>query len=248
MKVVFHKDFYPSYTSDPAAAQGRMEAVVDAISGEAEFVEATPATAEQIAAVHSPTLVQEVSDNGLYEISALAAGGALLSARIGLTEPCFGLIRPPGHHASAASNWGFCFFNNMAIALTDLKQRGKIRSAYVLDIDLHYGDGNVNILGKSDDITVFNVEAYNRTIYLTEVRRQMERCRANIIGISAGFDNHRDDWGGLLETGDYKEIGISVRRAAERNNGGCFAILEGGYNHDVLGQNVLALMQGMASG
>lgn len=248
MKVVFHKDFYPAYTSDPAAAEGRMEAVVHAISGEAEFVEATPATAEQIAAVHSTTLIQEVTDKGLYGISALAAGGALLSARIGLEEPCFGLIRPPGHHASAASCWGFCFFNNMAIALTDLKQQGKIQSAYVLDVDLHYGDGNVNILGKTDYTTVFNVEAHNRTIYVTEVREQMKRCRANIIGISAGFDNHREDWGGLLETEDYEEIGIYVRRAAERNDGGCFAILEGGYNHDVLGQNVLALMRGMSSG
>jgi acetoin utilization deacetylase AcuC-like enzyme len=32
------------------------------------------------------------------------------------------------------------------------------------------------------------------------------------------------------------------------NEGGCFGILEGGYNHEVLGGNVLALIQGMARG
>jgi len=41
-------------------------------------------------------------------------------------------------------------------------------------------------------------------------------------------------------------MGTYVRRAAERNHGGFFAILEGGYNHDVLGRNVLALMKGMS--
>ena len=30
MKVIFHKDFYDVYTSDPAAAPGRIEAVFEA--------------------------------------------------------------------------------------------------------------------------------------------------------------------------------------------------------------------------
>ncbi|MDY6832988.1 MAG: hypothetical protein SWC96_14320 [Thermodesulfobacteriota bacterium] len=51
---------------------------------------------------------------------------------------------------------------------------------------------------------------------------------AGIIGISAGFDNHMEDWGGVLSTGDYFEIGKMAAGAARRNNGGCFAVLEGG--------------------
>jgi acetoin utilization deacetylase AcuC-like enzyme len=38
-----------------------------------------------------------------------------------------------------------------------------------------------------------------------------------------------------------------VRSAAQRNGGGCFAILEGGYNCDVLGKNALALIQGLSA-
>ena len=55
-----------------------------------------------------------------------------------------------------------------------------------------------------------------------------------------------DDWGGLLRTEDYHDIGEQVRKAALNNDGGYFAILEGGYNHQVLGDNVLALIQGMS--
>jgi len=73
----------------------------------------------------------------------------------------------------------------------------------------------------------------------------MEQCRADIIGISAGFDNHEKDWGGTLLTEDYYEIGKMVREASIRSNGGCFAILEGGYNHEVLGHNVFALIRGL---
>jgi acetoin utilization deacetylase AcuC-like enzyme len=40
-------------------------------------------------------------------------------------------------------------------------------------------------------------------------------------------------------------MGKLVRDAARSNNGGCFGILEGGYNHSVLGKNVLAFIEGL---
>ena len=246
MKVIFHEDFYQVYTHDPAAEQGRMEAIINTIQSRVEFVTSVPATQDQISAVHTQRHIEHVRHKGPYSMAALAAGGAIQAATLGLTEPCFGLIRPPGHHASADSAWGFCYFNNMAIALESLKQSLQIREAYVLDIDLHYGDGNVNILGKKDYVTVCNIESFDRSAYLDRVTREMENCHADLIGISAGFDNHKEDWGGLLATEDYQIIGQRVKSAAERNGGGCFAILEGGYNHDVLGQNVMALIDGLS--
>ncbi len=246
MKVIFHEDFYQEYTSDPAAAPGRMEAITSVIEGETEFITAQPASEADIAAVHGQNHIESVRERGLYPIAALAAGGAIQAAEIGLSEPCFGLIRPPGHHASADSSWGFCYFNNMAVALESLKRRNKIRTAYILDFDLHYGDGTENILSAKDYVTVYNVKAYHRAAYLDEVAGEMNGCRADMIGISAGFDNHKADWGGLLETEDYREMGQMVRKAAQRCGGGCFAILEGGYNHNVLGHNVMALIKGLS--
>ena len=248
MKVIFHEDFYQVYTGDPAAASGRMEAVIAAVEVHADILRPEPAPRQYIAAVHSGLHIQEVENRGLFDIAALAAGGAVQAARIGLSEPCFALIRPPGHHASAASAWGFCYFNNMAVALETLRRQKKIESACVLDVDLHFGDGTVNILGNRNWVNVVNVEASSRSQYLEQVDRVMDNCKADLIGISAGFDYHIDDWGGLLHTEDYKKIGQRVRSAADRNAGGCFAILEGGYNHDVLGENVLALMRGMSGG
>ena len=245
MKVVFHEDFYKVYTSDPAAEQGRIEAVMEVISGKVDLVIAQKAQMEDIEAVHTKAHVDRVKNMGLHEIASLAAGGAIQAAEIGLMEPCFGLIRPPGHHASSDSAWGFCFYSNMAIAMDHLKRKGAIKSAYVLDFDLHYGDGTVNILGKKGYVHIHNPKSSERKSYLKEVASELENFKADIIGISAGFDNHEEDWGGVLNTDDYRQMGRLVREAANRAGAGFFAILEGGYNHRVLGHNAWALMQGM---
>jgi len=249
MKVIFHEAFYQVYTSDPAAAAGRMEAVMAVIGNGPgiEMVRAAPASKTDIRLAHSQAQIARVERQGLYDIAALAVGGAIQAATLGLDTPAFGLIRPPGHHASADSSWGFCYFNNMAIALERLRSDGRIKSAYVLDIDLHFGDGTVNILKGKEYVTIHNCAAVNREAYMDEVAEEMDACTADIIGISAGFDNHVDDWGGTLATEDYEEIGKMVRAAAMRSGGGCFGILEGGYNHQVLGNNVSALLQGLSA-
>jgi acetoin utilization deacetylase AcuC-like enzyme len=136
----------------------------------------------------------------------------------------------------------------MAVALTALKNEGLIQTAFVLDFDLHNGDGTINILGSTGWVQILNPVTRTRAGYIKEIEERLCGLKVDIIGISAGFDHHEDDWGGLLATQDYETIGRMVRDAALACNGGCFAILEGGYNHGVLGQNVLALLRGLEPG
>lgn len=245
MKVVYHEDYNDVYSTDPASAPGRIQAVETVLRGKVTFVEPVAASKEDILKIHSPDHVRSVEREGVYDIAALAAGGAIMAAHIGLTEPCFALIRPPGHHASSGSAWGFCYFNNMAIALEKLKREGKIKKAFILDFDLHYGDGNVNILGTKGYVTIYNPVSSNRNEYLKNVQDALGETQADMIAVSAGFDNHEADWGGLLKTEDYRYMGKLVRETAQHNHGGCFGILEGGYNHNVLGKNVLAFIEGL---
>ena len=68
----------------------------------------------------------------------------------------------------------------------------------------------------------------------------------DILAISAGFDRHENDWGRLLKTQDYQKIGELVKAYSLRNCGGRrYGVLEGGYNHEVLGDNVKALLEGL---
>lgn len=246
IKVVTHNDFLESYVSDPAAAPGRLESILDAIRGEVVFEEALPAGWDDIEAVHTASHVARVTGMGLYKIAAMAAGATVQAALIGMEEPSFALVRPPGHHASSDSAWGFCYFNNMAIALDHLKRNGHIERAYLLDFDLHYGDGSVSILRDRGYVAIHNPDAENRKLYLQSVEANLAKAQVDIIGVSAGFDNHQLDWGGLLRTEDYRTLGRMVRDTCRRLNIGCFAALEGGYNHQVLGLNVLAFLRGLS--
>ncbi len=71
MKVIFHPRFYEVYTSDPAAAPGRMEPMVKALEKEFEFIEPGPASERDLERVHGKNHIQcvkgepQVYDNPL---------------------------------------------------------------------------------------------------------------------------------------------------------------------------------------
>src|SRR3972149_7216574 len=191
MKVIFHPRFYEVYTSDPAAAPGRMEPMVKALEKEFEFVEPGPASERDLERVHGKSHIQAVKkEPQVYEVGILAAGGAILAAEMAFEgQPAFGLIRPPGHHASPHSCWGFCYFNNIAIAIKKLLSEEKIKSALILDFDLHYGDGTANTFGGSQEISYFHPEGTNRESFLKDLQRSLQTERLyEIIAVSAGFD------------------------------------------------------------
>jgi acetoin utilization deacetylase AcuC-like enzyme len=250
MKIIFHPRFYEVYTSDPAAAAGRMEPIVRALEKEFEFIEPEPASERDLERVHGRQHIQSIkSEPIVYEIGLLAAGGAILAAEMAFNgQPAFGLIRPPGHHASPHSCWGFCYFNNIAIAIKRLMSEEKIKSALILDFDLHYGDGTANTFSGSKEVSYFHPEGNDRGSFLKDLQRCLQtEGQYEIIAVSAGFDRHEEDWGGLLKTEDYLSIGRWVKEfSLKKCQGKRFGLLEGGYNHSVLGRNVRSFIQGLS--
>jgi len=248
MKIIFHPRFNEVYTNDPAAAPGRMEAMVTALERDFEFVEPNPASDRDLERVHGRQHIQSVKEEPLvYEIGRLAAGGAILAAELAFEgQPAFALIRPPGHHASPHSCWGFCYFNNIAIAVKKLMSEEKIKGAFILDFDLHFGDGTSNTFSGSPSVYYFHPEGNRREGFLGEVKRCFQAQKAcDIIAISAGFDRHEEDWGGLLKTEDYRSIGRWAKEfSLDHCRGRRFGVLEGGYNHSVLGRNVRSFLDG----
>jgi acetoin utilization deacetylase AcuC-like enzyme len=181
-----------------------MESVLKEISPHFEVVMAGPAAVDDIRLAHTDEHTAYVRRMGLpYEIGLLAAGGAINAAELAASgEPAFGLIRPPGHHASQGHCWGFCFFNNMAISIARLRKEGKIRTAVILDIDLHFGDGTANIFQGVREVIYFHVPGRGRQQFVDAISQFLTQAEADVVAVSAGFDRHEHDWGGLLKTED----------------------------------------------
>ncbi len=249
MKIVYHPRYEEIYAGDPAAKAGRMECILKEVPPQYDIVTPEPASTTDIQLVHSNLHIADIRRSPeIYEVALLSAGGAIKASELAMNgEPAFGVIRPPGHHASPDHCWGFCFFNNMAISIARLRQEGVISTALILDIDLHFGDGTENIFRNTAEVTYFHPEARDRQEFVDSISRFLNEQKADIIAVSAGFDRHEDDWGGELATGDYLTIGQMVKEFSESVClGRRYGVLEGGYNHSVLGKNVKAFVEGMS--
>jgi len=250
MNIIFHQAFYDVYDSDPAAAPGRMEPIIQYLEKypHYKFIVPEPTGEEDLRRAHSAEHIESIrAAPAVYDMASLAAGGAITAAELAFSgEPSFGCIRPPGHHASAESCWGFCFFNNLAVSLLKLKAERKISAAFVLDFDLHRGDGNINILSSKGGFKILNPTGIDEKEYLLEIASALEGAGDyDIIAASAGFDEYVKDWGGKLSTRAYQEIGAMMKTYSEKHCGGRrYALLEGGYYYEDLGINIHAFCDG----
>ena len=103
-----------------------------------------------------------------------------------------------------------------------------------------------NNIFSSSQIIYFQPHASDRQGFLEEIRGRLEVEKGyQVLAVSAGFDRHEKDWGRMLTTDDYQTIGKLVKEASQNIcQGRRFALLEGGYNHRVLGKNVKAFLKG----
>lgn len=249
-----------SYDNTPAGAPGRLDSAINVFRNHRGYELVVPEAAPEadILRAHSLTVLNRVKgekesphDGRLYRMAALAAGGAMLTAEVAAKgQPAFGLIRPPGHHASRNSYWGFCYFNNIAIALLHLLSSDVIGSAFILDFDLHFGDGTVDILGGDRRVIIHNPQGHGDDEYLHDVKLALDNSPdVDIVAASAGFDEYEHCWGHNLSTEAFRRIGILMSDfALERCDGRRFGLLEGGYNHEDLGKNILAFCEGLGGG
>ena len=90
MKIVFHEAFYAVYAGDPAADHGRMESIMRVIEPFAEVVQAIPATADQIRAVHTDSHLEWVKAQGVFDVASLAAVAPFRPRPWGLRDRVWG--------------------------------------------------------------------------------------------------------------------------------------------------------------
>jgi len=161
--------------------QARFHAVVSRLEGAGLVrdmlrLEARSALDSELTLVHTPEYIalveREVAqkrhqlstgDTAINSHSAesarVAAGSALAAVDAvfaGTVENAFCVVRPPGHHASAAQGMGFCLFNTVALAARYGQQRYGAERVAIVDWDVHHGNGTQNIFYADGSVLFFS--------------------------------------------------------------------------------------------
>ena len=92
---------------------------------------------------------------GSYDAALHAAGGACAmveSLLAGQARVGFCGLRPPGHHAEPTTAMGFCLFNNVAVAVRHALDALGAGRVFVLDWDVHHGNGTNDIFHATDAV------------------------------------------------------------------------------------------------
>jgi acetoin utilization deacetylase AcuC-like enzyme len=90
-----------------------------------------------------------------YRAALHAAGGACEMVRAllgGEAGAGFCAVRPPGHHAEPERAMGFCLFDNVAIAAELAIAEFGVERVFVLDWDVHHGNGTAEAFRRRDDV------------------------------------------------------------------------------------------------
>ncbi len=98
-----------------------------------------------------------------YDIATLSAGGGISGIRCveeNKDNITFVATRPPGHHAEPNMPFGFCFFNNSAIAARFWQQNFQRRRLCVFDFDAHHGNGIQTAFEEDPDVAYISIHEH----------------------------------------------------------------------------------------
>jgi acetoin utilization deacetylase AcuC-like enzyme len=99
----------------------------------------------------------------LVEAVWLAAGGTILAAQSALRDGFGANLSGGFHHAYANHGEGFCAIHDVAVAIRRLQADGDIKTAMIVDTDVHHGNGTASIF--ADDASVFTLSIHQENNY-----------------------------------------------------------------------------------
>ena len=240
-----------------------------------EFMEPEAASEEDLMRVHDTDYIWNLKKGlvedpdtpayeNIYEYARLSAGGAILAAKIN----GFSLMRPPGHHAGrngaalGVYTRGFCYLNNIAIAVKALD-----KPVVILDIDGHHGNGTQEIFQGDEKVVYVSLHRYphypgtgassegNALNFplpadcgeqryletLDEALGMVNVDKFEVVAVSVGLDAHLGDLASLgLTESSYREIGKRIGVLGKNT----FFVMEGGYVGEQNGRDIDQLLRG----
>jgi acetoin utilization deacetylase AcuC-like enzyme len=99
----------------------------------------------------------------MVERSRRSAGATICAARAALIDGVSLNLAGGTHHAEFEAGGGYCCFNDIAVASRLMQAEKRIKTALVIDLDVHQGNGTAQIL--HDDPSVFTFSMHGEKNY-----------------------------------------------------------------------------------
>ncbi|MEU1899032.1 acetoin utilization protein AcuC [Nocardiopsis dassonvillei] len=151
------------------------------------LLDVEPASDELLSLVHDPAYIKAVkragrtlepddahmlgtSDNpvfkDMHDAAALISGASVAAARAVWSGETAHAANIAGglHHAMRGNAWGFCVYNDPALAIAWLLEQGAKRVAYV-DVDVHHGDGVQNAFYNDPRVLTISLHESPATLF-----------------------------------------------------------------------------------
>jgi acetoin utilization deacetylase AcuC-like enzyme len=151
----------------------------EGIAEQSDFLQPSLASDEDVLRVHTPAYVRKLQTDSLTlsermkleiplsEVTVrafwLAAGGSILAGRKALEDGFAASLSGGFHHACPGHGEGFCMIHDVAVAIRSLQAAGAIRTAMVVDTDVHQGNGTAAIF--ENDSSVFTLSIHQENNY-----------------------------------------------------------------------------------
>jgi len=153
------------------------EAVLKAgVATEGDFIAAPRARLEDILLVHTRGYVDDLMNlrwshrtmrselaltQEIVDAYLICAGGTIEASNHALTDGVCMHLGGGYHHAYPDHAEGFCYLNDVSVAIARAKRDGLVARACVIDCDLHQGNGTAYIFAQDADVFTFSIHQEN---------------------------------------------------------------------------------------
>ena len=151
--------------------------LAEGLAAPEEIVAPAPAADEDVLLVHTAEWVAKLKSDTLtlserlrveipyspetVEAFWLSAGGSLLAGRHALADGSAVNLSGGFHHAYPGHGEGFCMIHDVAVAIRRLQADSAIKTAMVVDTDVHQGNGTAAIFRKDPNVFTLSIHQEN---------------------------------------------------------------------------------------
>jgi|TARA_B110001452_G_scaffold217740_1_gene189343 acetoin utilization deacetylase AcuC-like enzyme len=178
LSVVSHEDYFAKIGDNhkfPINKFGELAKYLIKNKIVKEFYKPYPCSDKTLKRAHSESYIKHIKNKTLdqnkikkigfplvdsvVKRSLIATGGTVLASKLAINFGVSCNTAGGSHHANFEGGAGYCVFNDVAVAVKYLLDRGLAGRILIVDLDVHQGNGNSDIFKNNKNVFTFSMHS-----------------------------------------------------------------------------------------